>query len=239
MTITPARYISRDGKMPPGLLANLREPMKILGRAIMATTALALLAGSCFADEGRAAGGSPGDERNLVQIQRYIVELTALKRNLLNRANIEQIVHGTFLPTGRRYEQDFTIDDGFGINFLFVEHSDHELLEIEFRPLLPMPKIIDQQSLADYQKRFEEYAPIALKRHCIAQADIAMSLHESGWTWFPTELSTSPDDKSGNVVYFSEDKGFVILTLEDSCLAAIQISTERSYSGTYGKAIVH
>jgi hypothetical protein len=165
--------------------------------------------------------------------------LTALKRNLLNRANIEQIVHGTFLPTGRRYEQDFTIDDGFGINFLFVEHSDHELLEIEFRPLLPMPKIIDQQSLADYQKRFEEYAPIALKRHCIAQADIAMSLHESGWTWFPTELSSSPDDKSGNVVYFSEDKGFVILTLEDSCLAAIQISTERSYSGTYGKAIVH
>jgi hypothetical protein len=230
-----------DEKMLLGLQrSSTVEVKKLLGNAIAAVTALAVSAHSCFADDGRPAGDPPGAQRTLAQVASYVVELTALKRGQLTRANIDGIVHGRFRSAeGRKYEQDFTLDEGFGINLLLVEHEDHELLEIELRPRLPMPKIIDQRSFDAYRKRLEEYAPIALKHHCIAGTGIAKSLHESGWTWFPTELSSSPEDDDGNIVYSSQDKGFVVLTLENSCLASIQISTESSYSGTYGKAVAH
>lgn len=210
--------------------------MKVLGSALVALGALAWMTGSCVANDARPAGGSLDDERTLVQVERYIVELTSLKRELLTRANVEEVVNGRLLPRGNHYEQDFTVDEGFGINLTFEEQSDRAL-EIEFRPRLSLSSVVDQKSFEDYRKRLQEYAPMALKQHCIAQADIVKSLLESGWKWFPTELSSSPDDHDGNILYASPDKGFLVVTVENSCLAGIDLTTEKSYLGHYGKAI--
>ncbi len=91
---------------------------------------------------------------------------------------------------------------------------------------IPLPTPLTDDSLKEHTKLIFADHQAALKKHCIDKNAMFSVLQRNGWALSNNPLSADLQDEDGNF-YFFRFKDVATITMEEGCLAQLQIGTPR------------
>lgn len=173
-------------------------------------------------------GGHRG--KTLSDVHAYVVRIASLPSERLIKENLEAITDTPLSHRGGYFDGDFEITHSLSIHLQLAQQSENDLkFFVEFRPMLPPPKVLSQENINDYMEKLGKHGPQVIRRNCISKGHLLDTLTKNGWRLFETNLSSPLEDEEGNFYLSAKGGRYITLTITDSCLAQFTISKGTKY----------
>jgi len=201
------------------------------GRLILLALTFSLSGAVLGASSNRELDTTSHEPHESTLVFELLRRTAALDADQLTRENLMSASGVALQLVGRSYKGHIAASSRSVINLLLVEHKPPYLIfAVELHPSLPLPSPsqISQTVVDEYMANLRELGRQLADGPCISRDVVFGHLTKIGWRFFQTTLSSSLEEHGGNFLFQFGDERYLVLTLENDCLMAFDLSRRSS-----------